>query len=353
MMKAGKDHSHCLYCLSSVCTISDDCPIVSCPDCGITLHQCKLVDHSSYICREKIVQCSNVIYGCTEEMKRQHLKVHLEHCPASVVQCRFVYQRWQMEHYHLLFGSESDVMSSDEKFLKDDLFFIQKQRQIKSENVESTEMEFLPNKVNLQCIVDHEYYIRVQKQYHIERRSYERKVLLSLNYYQFNTHRKNGLIPCHAFICGEYVRRDQFNSHMANHLQLMIDLPLIIARCPLHFNGCMFRSIVYQPSPKGHCLDFNSYLSSFRIIASKNDEMKRSVDYDVFRLLPVEVLLRILSCLDSLSLWSVSQVSHYLRNISQEFLVTKGIVYYRWEKGKTSTSKWNRGVMVSNYELFF
>lgn len=309
-------HAHCQTCVSLTCVSDGECPFLCCPSCDIKLHECKLAEHLSFTCPEAFVKCLNAIYGCDKELRLNQLGVHLEHCPASVVRCPFVYQRWQMEHYNPPLPS---FKLPDEKFLQNDKDFVT--------YCNGTKLSL--DKMSAQCIVDHEYYLEAREDngQFFPGKLHKRISLLS-NIYTYHTHRVDGVIPCDLFICGEYVRRDQFQSHMINHLELMVDLPLRISRCPLYCFGCDYGTSSYSPTLLGSQLDFSHSMSSFVINYS------RTTTSDCLTLtnLPVEVLLYIFSFLDSLSFWSLSQVSRYFRDLCEDFLTSKGIVYSRWER---------------------
>ena len=68
--------------------------------------------------------------------------------------------------------------------------------------------------------------------------------------------------------------------------------------------------------------------------------------YDVLSQLPAEILMKICSALDSLGLWNLSMVNHYIRNVCFNLVKKRGIVYCTWHRNE-DTKKWEQGVKVS------
>jgi len=59
------------------------------------MHQCKMTDHKE-VCMNKFVTCVNAHYGCEALLARYKKRTHLAHCPASVVHCRFTWERVEL-----------------------------------------------------------------------------------------------------------------------------------------------------------------------------------------------------------------------------------------------------------------
>jgi F-box protein 30 len=84
-------HEHCGNCILKQCASTDGCQMVDCQyRCGVKFHECKLVDHA-FICQNRKVPCVNSYYGCSLILPRSQLGVHIQNCPASVIQCT---QEW-------------------------------------------------------------------------------------------------------------------------------------------------------------------------------------------------------------------------------------------------------------------
>jgi hypothetical protein len=241
-----------------------------------------------------------------------------------------------MEHYDP--PSLLDVRIPDGKFLQFDKDFIT------MNSSSMTHTASLLNRLSIQCNVDYKHYVEAQEHYNDVNKhgTVYNHVKLYSNVYHLHTHRPDGIIPCHSFGCGKFVRRDQFQSHMINHLQFMIDLPLKVCRCPLYSIGCDFGTVRYQP--KNCQFDFSSEMSSFVILnpAMVKSESSSSDDFSLLNL-PLEVLLHILFYLDSMSYWSLSQTCWYFRNLCEDHLSLKGIVYFKWKRNQTNMT-WSEGI---------
>ena len=126
MILREEGHWHCRNCVLSACSKEEaKCPVKHCPNgCGTAMHLCKLDEHLEHVCSEAHVPCLNAIYGCEEMMRRGNLLTHLEHCPASIVMCRFSHDRMSMD-----FLGEKDCSPRepllDEKVLLGDLAILQ------------------------------------------------------------------------------------------------------------------------------------------------------------------------------------------------------------------------------------
>lgn len=381
------NHSHCEACFSLYCSSFEGCLYTSCPACSINLHECKLEDHQ-LVCQEATVSCINSDYGCTARLKRhsmprhltedcslihtedipstemvscQHcsqtlqetdlndhylicdfmpvpctnasfgcslmlrridINSHLKSCPASIIQCLYAHTRaGRLEEEEVPFRDKNE-QPPDEKFLLHD----------KEASLHSSLLTFTPRR--------------------------------SLNFYPMlqglddeALARGKEILWDTSLVCGRFVRRDQYESHLLSHLELVDDLPLKIRRCPLTHFGCTHGTVVFQPSPMGSILDYNKGLGSFYITqeialeanAASNSQYAIDIarkqelaqygygedgegSYDVLGQLPLEILLQIMSHLDSLSLWSLSQVNRYIRSMCEDLLTSRGIVYFYWRK---------------------
>lgn len=377
-------HDHCFSCVSpSTCSSITACSTISCPDCSVSMHECKLEDHS-IICWEKSVPCINVNYGCPNQiirrfmcdhlaicpaivpqkvpyditscehcsmimpttdladhhlvcddlpvpctnatfgcpviMKRKEVGVHLGHCPASITQCLYMYSRCSEDGEVLITKNKESQLADERNFLRDQADFSE------------FSLSLIPSRAGT-------YYPSISDANAIEALQRGQRIFFS-----------------GCFVCGGFIRRDQFSSHWLSHIETIDDLPLKIRRCPLMKYGCQHGTVVSQPveGTLQYKDDFRALVicpsvgvspssegdsSSYATEIAKKQELslygyggEEDGSLDVLGQLPIEVLLRILSHVDSLSLWSLSQVNHYLRNICEELLSSHGIVYMLWEK---------------------
>ena len=84
------DHSHCDSCVTLGCERHDGCPVVRCSNlCGFSMHECKVQEHLEDMCSRSLVPCVNATFGCELKMERRKLGAHVQHCPASVLVCRY------------------------------------------------------------------------------------------------------------------------------------------------------------------------------------------------------------------------------------------------------------------------
>lgn len=383
-------HLHCNNCVSLNCSFWEGCPKVTCFECDVELHSCMSMDHtevcpeitiscinSQYgcpleikrkhltshlakcpvmisvvtrgdiipcnhcstpicrplqcdhdiICLEAKVGCTNTLFGCPRKMKRRDINQHLEHCPASIIHCSFQYRRKQLKSNDICF----EPTLPDEKFLFNDIDFVKSSGdQVTNHKDMTPQMDIFPIRNNFRLLSDK-----------------------NINKYA------KGKRVCEnsTFFCSEYVRRDEYPDHCKTHLDVVLDVHCFINRCPLYSYGCPYAVSAYQPAPPGSILGFVPKFSSFVVtppqlikhgeqgggnfaaqLAKKQELLMYGYEDDTFGSLdvlgqlPVEVLLHIFSYLDSLSLWSVSQVNQYFRGVCQDILAERGIVYHHWEK---------------------
>lgn len=305
----------------SICPLIEDVKVkwemTLCEYCLQAMPLTDITDHQ-LVCQDFPVSCTNVLFGCLKIFKRRDINVHLAHCPASITQCLYSYSRTGN-------NSKLSITKEDNKQLPDEKFFLSDQS-----DFTSFPLSFTPLRSGF-------YY-----------------PLLS----DSNTLSKGNRLICNgSFVCGMFVRRDEFSSHWLSHIELIDDLSMKIQRCHLSSYGCQHGTILYQPSPEGHTFQYKEDYKSFVIcplvsivssdeggghyateIAKKRElalygyENKDEGSIDVLGQLPFEVLLHIMSHVDSLSLWSLSQVNLYFRNVCEDLLSSRGLVYFIWEK---------------------
>lgn len=356
-------HEHCQGCFLSSCTADYNCPVEYCQrGCGFSFHRCKMAEHDDHTCPEARVGCP---YGCKELLARKSVGIHLEHCAASILQCRFSHTRLIASNEAKSVGIPDPINPDrrdtfiDEELLDGDMRLVHK---------ESTEVPPLENTIE-NC----PYTSLVHK--------YSRAHKMDTRRGRFcHVH---PLAPeKYVFCCNEMVRRDEFTHHWSRfHMDIQLHITEVIQRCPFARYGCTFSRENLVPSPSGTILNYdkerdcflsapppppplsvsassglarldsvdNEYMASIQkkkelSMYGYGDEEEES--YDVLGQLPFEVLLHICGYLDSISLWSMSMVNHYIRKVAFSIVRKKGIVFSKWTKEGSCGSKWIRSPAV-------
>ena len=380
-----------------------------CPNgCGFTMHQCKLDEHDKFTCPEAHVPCTNASYGCDELLPRKKLRSHIEHCPASTIMCSFSHDRIEVVRpihippvqSNLVSMEESDrELLIDEKLLQSDLAVWEKhrvgiadshngsertsytgtdvkeiygieERGMETSNALALSVECMPGTItNLSW--------RVAKGMRTKSQAFRERTCINMRSDIYLHYRGGPPVKryCCTFCCNEIVRRDEFAAHWKNlHLNIQIDMPVMVKRCPLHSYGCTHGELSLLPSPEGASLNYDAqsdavvlklpttvheevmggalssdYAAKIRqkqelALYGYEDDSEES--YDVLGQLPAEILTSICEHLDSLSLWYLSQVNHYLRSVCYNLVKRKGIVYTAWVLD-TESGCWTRGPKVS------
>ena len=375
-----------------------------CPNgCGFTMHSCKLDEHDKYTCPEAHVPCTNAYYGCEELLPRKRLRSHIQHCPASTIMCSFSHDRIEvvrpMESNPVNTMESDQELLIDEKLLQGDFAVWRKhrvgianshngsertsytgtdvkeiyavgEREGEAEKALALSVECMPGTItNLSW--------RVAKGMRTKSQAFRERTCINVRS-EMHLHYRGGppvkRYSC-TFCCNEIVRRDEFAAHWKNlHLDIQIDMPVMVKRCPLHSYGCKHGELSLLPSPEGASLnsDMDSdatllelpmtvceeevggvlsseYAAKIRqrqelALYGYEDESEES--YDVLGQLPAEVLTTICEHLDSLSLWYLSQVNRYLRSVCCNLVKKKGVVYMAWSRDDDSGC-WTSGPKVS------
>ncbi len=368
------------------------------------MHQCKLDEHDQNTCPEALAPCSNAGYGCNEIMKRKKIGNHIQHCPASVLVCKFSHQR--IEHSHtsieIVEPSYVDEQLIDQKFLEGDLE-VWKTNKLKVSSSSGKEKLLVPTSMDCDrndfdlnsdnpdkdttilpsLSFDNDIGV-MTKQYWAAKRGYtpeaaslSRRACISwsipVDNDPFFTHsaKRAKTHPACTFMCNEVVRRSEFSSHWKS-LHLDIQLGQLVCRCPMRLYGCQFGSLNLTPQPEGSSLDYDVETDCFlykmpstilnsittadagslyaaeiekkQELALYGYEDVEEESFDVLGQLPAEVLMIICSFLDSQSLWVLSQVNHYLRKVCLNLVKRSGIVYWTWERDRSGT--WELGHQV-------
>ena len=156
----------------------------------------------------------------------------------------------------------------------------------------------------------------------------------------------------YTFVCSQEFRRDEY----AHHCQVVHDEIIgglnnwVEDRCPLSYLGCGFTNRRLFPGPSS-TLIFSPAVESFGITqkdvkalpATTGDDHKSLID------LPLELLLDIITYLDSFSISNLAVVSVYLRQVCSFLLDTRGLVTLEWQRRCIPDSK--RGVKTSQWQI--
>ncbi|KAJ3606241.1 hypothetical protein NHX12_025761 [Muraenolepis orangiensis] len=91
-------HEHCASCVNQRCTVKPrpgtSCDLTACSlVCGATFHSCKGAEHR-LLCPLERVPCLNSSFGCPVALARHRMCPHLEVCPAGLVCCSMMWNRW-------------------------------------------------------------------------------------------------------------------------------------------------------------------------------------------------------------------------------------------------------------------
>lgn len=159
------------------------------------------------------------------------------------------------------------------------------------------------------------------------------------------TRRHNKRSTAFNYICGQFLRRDEYHSHFRNvHLDIQAGLNgWFVQRCPLAYLGCTFSQTRFHPT--GHratvryCQDLNTFalqpvVSTSLLEGGKtlSPERNRARYLDPLSRLPFEILQHVAGFLDSLSLTQLSRVSRLMREVCATLLQERGMVSLKWEK---------------------
>ncbi|XP_065915002.1 uncharacterized protein [Dysidea avara] len=351
-------HGHCDNCFSRNCT-TPGCPLADCIDgCGTVAHQCKMEDHEN-VCLNKQVPCINVIYGCEVSLPRHKIKVHLEHCSASVVVCKFA---WERVDRNILGNISSEDLFADgsrekkaEKFVED--FFHSDMERIKeSLGVEERSKE-MSSLIQPYPHTECNYITDPDKLFHMLNKIHG-KIEYSY-FYDPNAHcvtAKSRVVSLSSSLCcfyvtvdqcrqqlhivlrcNETVRRDEFENHYkTQHSIIHCELGgWLVHHCPLYEYGCNFSISRLQPTPAEYKLIYNKHVHKFvitekecLIAESENSETAQGlyaarlqqqrelaaygysdIPVDPISQLPTEVLHIIINYLDSSGLFCLSMTS--------------------------------------------
>lgn len=406
-------HWHCETCILASCKQRDDttCTVEPCQNgCGASLHRCKVAEHAEHTCPESRVPCINAQHGCETLLRRKHMVRHLEHCPASVVMCKFSHDR--MTTYQSSGTSSHEKPTSeeplpcllDEQFLRGDLGIAQSDHALRCSGEFSygdleygvssagTFRESIPSDpnrpqsdsdVSIHCtlgMLTHSTVAATTEYNTASLRPREKLCLkIPMQFRHYAVKRCPGTKPrsrfCYTFPCNEVVRRDEFSIHWKSlHLDVELDMCRIVERCPMHSYGCIHGETRLVPNPPGSEIEYHHTCKHFLLktpdlsselvrthpaigahVSNSSAELGsqdldiaegRTVDIIWLDQFPAEVLMVVCSFLDSMSLWNLSQTSCYIRDVCLNMVRSKGIVYHKWYRDEVN-NRWTNGPKVS------
>ena len=361
-----EDHSHCSGCVNAFCKDTPHCPVEYCRNgCGFSLHRCKWPEHDQHTCPEGLVSCINASFGCSERLARTNRGPHIRTCPASTIQCRFAHHRQLAETVGEC-ALQNAATLIDEQLLIGDMNLIE----------ESNKSGRPP--CQLSVAIENCSYV-------VSKHNLKSNAIDFSKRGRFFTSMPED--SRQVIYCNEIVRRDEFAAHWSKfHLDVQLNVGRVVRRCPLLMYGCTYGRESLAPTPEGTTLKYDGETDTFLALSpvhpssdaslsmttgegrvtfgrsnSRYEEKIRKKQelamygygddeeesYDVLGQLPVEILLNILSYLDSISLWCLSQTNHYLRKICFTLVRKKGIVYFMWTRDEDTTSRvWSRSPKV-------
>ena len=362
-MEVVQAHKHCTTCVSRYCKASD-CPIVDCENgCGTVMHQCKMTDHEE-VCMNKFVPCVNAHYGCEALLARYKMKTHLAHCPASVVHCKFT---WERVDRNIIAATDESDRCESVKFAEDFLASDKERAEAKLVNEDRTKemsMMLQPSAAHhlLNGAPYHRSYPYDRRQGGVTVRS------LSPSFCCFYmTTESTEREQLHMLIrCNETVRRDEFEDHYkTQHSIIHSGLHgWLVHHCPLYEYGCNYSIPRLLPSPKYFELVYNKCSRVFAVretkplvVESENSEATQGwyaarlqqqrelaaygysdIPVDPLSQLPTEVLHIIISFLDSSGLFCLSMTSQFLRETCHN-AVKGNMVQLSWQKQEKDLTK--------------
>lgn len=266
------DHTHCESCVSLDCRRHNGCPVVQCKNlCGFSMHECKVQEHLEDLCPHSLVPCVNTALGCELTMERRRLASHVQHCPASVLVCKFPGSRDQ----RLRTEVEDEALSLSERL----------------STVTRDPCQLLARRDELSGHI---------QTYHLD-------VLQAPLMFQ--------RCPMAMYGC-----QHKQTSLVPGPKGASIDVK----------SQCLF----VQAPDSGRAFESTGAYAERRRkqkeLAMYGYAVEESAD--CLSQLPVEVLIKICGYLDSLGLWSLARVSYHLRKVCDMVMNKKGITVSSWRK---------------------
>lgn len=150
--------------------------------------------------------------------------------------------------------------------------------------------------------------------------------------------------------CDSLIRRDQYFSHYQYyHTDIIKALDgWQVQRCPLAEYGCL--EWQRRLTNKNTFVHFNMFTNNLNLTAfSKSDPVPQIHRMD-FTKLPAEVMILILSYMDSNDIYCISATCKTIRSICKSLLMRFGIVHREWisMENRNGRNTWIRGPKVSS-----
>lgn len=355
-------HRHCVKCISRYCKIPE-CPMVDCVHgCSAVLHQCKMLDHEE-LCFRKTVPCINSPYGCEAMMRRHKINVHLAHCPASLVHCKFTWERvdrnlikdWGDVSPSNQSESDTPERSYAEEFLASDVERIKRSLDLKEKDKELSAI--LEPSAAHQLLVGAPYH--GSSSYKRGRLQFSVKSLSPAVCCFYMTTESSHRQQLHILIrCNEVVRRDEFEDHFVIQHNIVHSglCGWLVHHCPMIEYGCDFSIPRLLPSPQYFKLVYNKCSRVFGVALKEEYAPSRSnseplkgwymsrleqqqelavygysdTPTDPLSQLPIEVFQVVISFLDSSALFCLAQTSRKLQELCND-LIKGNMVQLEWE----------------------
>jgi len=156
-----------------------------------------------------------------------------------------------------------------------------------------------------------------------------------------------------SFICAQLFRRDEYTQHVRDVHAVIHDAidHWLEVRCPLAHCGCTFS--MHRRQPSGADIIFSPLLEPtanicIRPRTSKELTLREDSDMMCLTGLPVELLVRVATFLDSFSICSLSLTCWLLRDVCHSLVKQRGLVVDEWQRDCSGTSpRWKVSHQVS------
>jgi len=296
-------------------------------------------------------------------MARNRIGRHLAHCPASLVHCKFTWERVDRNRVNqgdILSSNSSDSDKLERSYVRDflasDVERIKKSLDLNERNKELSTM--LEPSAAHHLLVGAPYHR--SSPYNKNPSNFSLKSLSPSVCCFYITTESTHRQQLHVLIrCNEIVRRDEFEDHyMTQHNIIHSGLyGWLVHHCPLNEHGCNFSIPRLLPSPRYFDLVYNKCSRVFAVVAKEEyisakcessesvkgwystrlEQQRELAAYgyddiptDPLSQLPVEVFRVVISFLDSSSLFCLALTSHSLQEVCNN-LIKGNMVQLTWK----------------------